>query len=199
MESMKAEYCHALDIVSQAKGGQWLSERFRYILGYDSVVLSHDKDAPFNGVTAWGVQVDLNKQVFCSSSSLCPGLPLLPLCSSALHPQPHTIGAHSRMSDLALETQGESKWRAWASRQRGWGCTSVRSARSFSFFGSPGVSRSMRVQSWWHVEPRSLTDPQTLRTNLRSPKQKARANEDYGINRIHTTERKRDKQQRFTA
>lgn len=96
MESIKAEYYHALDIVPQAKGGQALSERLRHILDYDSVVLSHDKDAPFNGVTAWAVQVDLNKQMFCSSSSLCPGLPLLPLCSSALGPQPHTIEAHSR-------------------------------------------------------------------------------------------------------
>ena len=80
MESIEAEYSHALGTVPYAKGGQWLSGCLGHILDYDSAALGPDQDAPFNGVTESGVRVNLNKKMFCTAApSLCPGLHLLPV------------------------------------------------------------------------------------------------------------------------
>ena len=195
MESIKAEYYHALDIVSQAKGGQWLSERSRHILGYDSVVLSHDKDAPFNGVTAWGVQVGLNKQMFCSSSSLCAGLPLLPLCSSALRPQPHTIGAHSRDVWSSLGDSRRVQTRSMSKSAEGVGSTRLARARAWGMQGAFSSSAHQVLVAacgcsrggTWDQGPWQEQTHRHWEQTYGHQSRKRGTNEDCGINRTHTT------------
>ena len=130
----------------------------------------------------------------------------LPLCTSALGPQPHTIGAHSRdvwstvgdsrrAQKKSMSTSAEVAGRSRRARAWAWGIQGA-----FSLLTAPGLVAACRCcrGGMWDLGPRQKQIHRHWKQTYGHQSRKWGTNE-YGINRIHTTVHKTDKQQRFTV